>query len=423
MRPDAGRPPRLSVVMPSLNQGRFIAEAVASVLGARHPDVELVVADGGSTDGTLSLLAALGAEFGARLRWSSEPDGGPAAAVNRAVSLARAPLIGWLNSDDIYAEGAIERALAHFDAYPDHVMVYGEGQHVDEAGAFIERYPTRRPDAPATEFRNGCFICQPTAFFRRDAFEGVGALDTSLRAAFDFDLWLRMFKTFPSRIGFVDQVQAKSRLHAAGITLSQRGRVAREGIAVLGRHLGSAPPEWALTWLEELLAAHPFHPRPLSPRRQLESLVEECATALGADGVAELRRRLAADARLDLASMQVCVAASADGWAGELLEIRVWQQPSRLVRLELACRHQSPLPGPLRLEIIGPGGSRESRQVVEHGAFELSFDLSTVAHGAQAVYTVRCVDTFVPADCEPGSTDARRLGFRVESCRVLEPGA
>ncbi len=92
--------------MPTLNQRAFIADAVRSVFAQDLPGLELVVADGGSCDGTPSLLAELAEQHPGRLRWVSAPDSGPAAAVNRAVALAEGEVIGWLNSDDCYTLGA-----------------------------------------------------------------------------------------------------------------------------------------------------------------------------------------------------------------------------------------------------------------------------------------------------------------------------
>ena len=413
----------MSVVMPSLNQGRFIDAAVRSVLGSGLPGIELIVTDGGSSDDTLVRLSALGEKFDGRLRWSSQPDDGPAHAINRAVAQARAPWIGWLNSDDLYADGAIARALAHAAGAPNDVMVYGQGDHVDEQARFIERYPTRPPSTPLGEFRHGCFICQPTAFFRREAFDELGGLDTSLRAAFDFDLWLRLFKRYPGRIGFIDDVQALSRLHEAGITLSQRGRVAREGITVLGRHLGMAPAEWGLTWLEELCAQHPFHRQPLDLREQLDTLAADCRPALGTDGFDRLRGRVAGDARVRFASPQVFVGVGADGWATSSLEVRVLQQPARLGALRLRCAHVSPVDGPLRLLIVSPDGGTRVQTVDGPGEFEIVLDVSQLPPGARAIYRVRCEPGFVPAHMEPGSTDTRTLAFKVEACQVVPAAA
>jgi len=96
--------------MPSFNQAQFIDASIASVLNQSYRLLELIVADGGSTDGTQAALARWQA-VDARVRWISEPDQGPADAVNKALALARGTYVGWLNSDDLYTAGALVRAL------------------------------------------------------------------------------------------------------------------------------------------------------------------------------------------------------------------------------------------------------------------------------------------------------------------------
>ena len=95
------------------------------------------LADGGSTDGTHDELTRLADGSGSRLRWQCQADSGLAEAVNRAVAVARAPLIGWLNSDDLYEPGALARVLHHLAAHPQQMMVYGQTMHVDERGQFL----------------------------------------------------------------------------------------------------------------------------------------------------------------------------------------------------------------------------------------------------------------------------------------------
>ena len=120
--------PILSVVMPSLNQHDYLGAAVRSVMSQAVEALELVVMDGGSTDGSLDLLAELTAESAGRLRWFSAPDDGAAQAIHSAILEARAPLIGWLNSDDLYTAGAVQRAIEHLARQPHQVMVYGRGR-------------------------------------------------------------------------------------------------------------------------------------------------------------------------------------------------------------------------------------------------------------------------------------------------------
>jgi glycosyltransferase involved in cell wall biosynthesis len=250
----------VSVVMPSLNQARFIERAVRSVLTQRDSSVEIVIMDGGSTDGTQSLLDRLAQETGERLRWVSEADRGPAHAVNKAMAMAQGSVIGWLNADDVYTPNAIERAVQTLEKNPHWMMVYGRAQHIDESDRVIGSYPTHRPDVPMQRLADGCFICQPTVFLRKTAIMELGQLDENLKAAFDFEWWLRLFARFPGRIGFVDAVQAQSRLHEACITLDQRETVFRESMQLISRYLGVCPSHWFKTYVNEILAKYPHAP-------------------------------------------------------------------------------------------------------------------------------------------------------------------
>jgi glycosyltransferase involved in cell wall biosynthesis len=248
--------PLVSVVMPSLNQARFIETSVNSVLEQDYRNVELIVADGGSDDGTVQLLQRKARED-PRLRWFSEPDTGPANAVNKALDQARGTVFGWLNSDDVYTPGAVLRAVAALEANPGCLMLYGHGRHMDGGGDPLDSYPSLPPSTPIAQFSEGCFICQPTVFFRRTMWLLLGKLDEDLKAAFDFEYWLRAFLAFQHRIGFISEIQAESRLHDACITVRLRRTVALEGMQVLARHLGYAPKEWVLTYVNELLAMPP----------------------------------------------------------------------------------------------------------------------------------------------------------------------
>lgn len=242
----------ISVIMPSFNQAEFIGAAIDSVFNQGARDVELIICDGGSVDNTVDILKAR-AKIYSTLHWISEPDNGPADALNKALSKTRGTIIGWLNSDDLYTGRTFDRTVSHFRDYPNDIMVYGQGEHIDISGKVIERYPTLKPEVATSAFRNGCFICQPTVFFRRSMYNLLGPLDESYRAAFDYEYWLRAFGAFNGRIGFIDAVQAQSRLHESCITKSNRGLVAREGARVTHQYFGCAPIHWLTTYIEESL--------------------------------------------------------------------------------------------------------------------------------------------------------------------------
>jgi glycosyltransferase involved in cell wall biosynthesis len=249
--------PRASIVTPSLNAARYIAEAVKSVLAQDYPSIEYIVVDGGSTDGTLEVLA----RFGNSLHLIVEPDSGPVDAINRGFGLARGEIFAWLAADDFYFPGAVSAAAAAFAAHPNAGVVYGEGVWVDAAGRPLGDYPTRdfSPELLAEE----CFICQPAAFLRREAFESAGGLDPRRPHTYDYDLWIRLarqwpFERIPARL-------AASRMHPATITLGARRQVLEENIRLLVHHYGYAPLRWVFAYAAHLIDRRDQFFEPLRP--------------------------------------------------------------------------------------------------------------------------------------------------------------
>jgi glycosyltransferase involved in cell wall biosynthesis len=223
--------PLVTIVTPSFNQGRFIRATIESVLKQDYPRIEYLVMDGGSTDETRSILR----EYSDRIRWVSEPDRGQAHAINKGWRQAAGSIVAYLNSDDVYLPGAVTSAVAALQAHPEASAVYGEGYHVDEAGAILERYPTEPFDPD--RFREICFICQPTVFLRREAVEHAGYLDESLRYCMDYDLWIRLTRA-GKIFTYTPSYLASTRLHADTKTLGQRGQAHAEILRVVYRQFG-----------------------------------------------------------------------------------------------------------------------------------------------------------------------------------------
>ena len=246
----------VSVIMPSFNQADFIKQSVECVFDQSYQNVELVVFDGGSSDGSCTILETLSKRYEG-LRWRSEADRGPAHALNKALRASRGTIIGWLNSDDLYAPGAIAAAVEFFTHQTDMIMLYGRGQHIDVQGDPLSPYPTRPPTAGLEAFAKGCFICQPTVFFRRTLSTLLGPLNEDLGTTFDYEYWLRAFSAFPQRIGFIDELMASSRLHDACITMRQRQVVALEGVKLCSEILGRSEPHWLTTYFEEMFKLSP----------------------------------------------------------------------------------------------------------------------------------------------------------------------
>jgi glycosyltransferase involved in cell wall biosynthesis len=275
--------------MPSFNQAEFIEASITSVLTQDYPRLELVVADGGSTDGTTAILKRIQAQDN-RLRWVSEPDNGPANAINKALARTRGTLIGWLNSDDLYTPGAVGRAVTALTGPEQYALVYGHGAHINAQGDTLNRYPTLPPTTPYHRFANGCFICQPTLFFTRTVYNLLGPLDESIKTAFDFEYWLRAFKAFAGRIGFINDLQACSRLHDDCITSSMRYWVALEGLQVLHRHMGTAPGHWLLTYFTELTQGQCAPPKGQTLAEHIKQTLQAASAYLNQDELNNVRR-------------------------------------------------------------------------------------------------------------------------------------
>ena len=188
----------VSIITPNYNGERFIEKTIASVLAQREPGVELeyIVMDGASRDRSLEIINRHRAWID---RIISEPDGGPASAINKGLRMASGDLIAWLNADDLYHPGAMKRAIAAMESHPRAALCFGRCRIIDEKGLEIRRGITRFKES---FFPFSCrfmiqsinYISQPATFFRRTTLEKAGLLREDLKAAFDYDLILRLWR-------------------------------------------------------------------------------------------------------------------------------------------------------------------------------------------------------------------------------------
>jgi len=228
--------PLISIITPSYNQGKFIEETIKSVLGQDYDNIEYIVMDGGSTDNTVEILK----KYGDRIKWFSEKDKGQSDAVNKSIKIAKGELIGWLNSDDTYLPGALSNVVKYFSKYKNVEMVYGEGYYTTEQGEFTERYPTEPFDKD--RLVEICYICQPTAFFRKSIFEKCGLLDEKLNYCMDYELWMRIARK--GIIAYCPEVIATSRLYQDNKTLGKRKEVFNEIIKTVKKNYNCVPYSW-----------------------------------------------------------------------------------------------------------------------------------------------------------------------------------
>lgn len=242
--PAAGMP-RISIVTASLNQVRYVAETIESVMAQDYPAVEHIVIDGGSRDGTLDILARY-----PHLRVVSEPDRGQADALNKGFRLATGAIWGFLNADDTLLPGALHRVAREIDPARGRAVVMGRCRFVDEEGSplGIEHPCQFEGHRRVLEVWKGHTIPQPAVFWAREVWEACGPMDESLRSAWiDYDLFCRFSRRY--RFHVVDQVLATYRLHPASKTEGASEAARREdAIQISRRHWGSwlSPLRWRL---------------------------------------------------------------------------------------------------------------------------------------------------------------------------------
>lgn len=204
-----GRHPQISLIMPSYNQARFLEAAIQSVLDQGYPELEFLIRDGGSTDGSVEIIEEYEDEV---TDWVSEPDGGQAAAINQGWEEASGEILGWLNSDDILASGTLHRVARAVQEHPDAVLFFGDCAAIDEKGQEIR--VVQKEEFNQDTLLVGKSFAQPSVFIRRRVIEDLGLLDESLYYAMDWSYFLKVLWSYPkSKIHYIPAVLSGSRVY------------------------------------------------------------------------------------------------------------------------------------------------------------------------------------------------------------------
>jgi glycosyltransferase involved in cell wall biosynthesis len=237
--------PKVSIVMPSFNQGQFLEEAICSVLAQDYPQIEFLIVDGGSKDQSVEIIR----KFQDRLDWwVSEKDKGHADGLNKGFAHASGEILAWLNSDDTYAHvRVVSEAAALLQAHPEAGMVYADADLIDDAGQPAGKFTARQTDYRKM-LRGSVHIPQATTFFRADLWRQVGPLDLSLFFSFDYDLWVKLAKV--SKLLYVPRTWANFRIHSRGKTLVNDDRCYPDMLRVYEREVGGG-----ISWLRMRMIA------------------------------------------------------------------------------------------------------------------------------------------------------------------------
>jgi glycosyltransferase involved in cell wall biosynthesis len=212
--------PKISIVTPSYQHGRYIEFTINSVLKQTYPNLEFFVQDGGSTDGTLELLKSKEVDF---TGWVSEKDNGQAQAINRGFAKTSGEIMAWLNSDDLILPGALNVVADFFNRHPDIDVVYGNRLLIDKDNMEIGRWILPGHDDTVLSWVD--YIPQETLFWRRRIWEKIGGkVDESFQFALDWDLLVR-FRDAGAKFHHIPQFLGAFRIHEKQKTSAQINQI------------------------------------------------------------------------------------------------------------------------------------------------------------------------------------------------------
>lgn len=219
--------PRISIITPSYMQGAYLADCIDSVSSQDHADIEHIVVDGGSTDGSVEVIRSRQERLA---WWCSERDQGQSDALNKGLSRATGDVFGWLNSDDLLLPGALSHVARRFAEDADLVMLEGV-RLIDDGG--LRPAPSNPPGAwrhMLVEPR----VNQQSTFFRTSIVRQVEGLDPALHHVMDLELWWRvLFLTQGRGIALTERELAVFRIHDASKTGRAKERFEHEQAGVL----------------------------------------------------------------------------------------------------------------------------------------------------------------------------------------------
>jgi len=203
---------KISIITPSYNQADFIERTIQSVLNQNYPDLEYIVMDGGSTDGTLEILK----KYSDRIIWKSEKDKGQSDAINKGLKMATSDIIAYINSDDTYEPETFQRVADFFKHNPNSKWISGKCRIINEKdqeirrpittykNLFLKRYSYRKLLAEN-------FISQPATFWKRELLDEIGFFNEKENFCMDYEYWLRIGKKYP--LGIINEYLANFRYY------------------------------------------------------------------------------------------------------------------------------------------------------------------------------------------------------------------
>lgn len=420
--------PLISIVVPSFNQAAYLGETLQSLVAQDYAPLEVIIQDGGSTDGSIELAQDFVRRYPALFRLFAEKDAGQADALNRGFARARGQILGFLNSDDTLLPGALHRVAAEIDPARGRYIVMGRCLFTGEGSRYVG---VEHPAEYAGHFellaiwkRGFNTIPQPSVFWHRSVWERCGGFDVKEQHALDYDLFCRFSRYYTFHR--VDELWSTYRMHDASKSAQRtEAEVLELSIAVSRKHWGPwwSPLHWrcALSYwaYRRHLHEHARHharraEQALRERRPVRAALELVATAAYSPRMAWTRLVAGlvlrkAPGLLSRALLRTAFAGRhADGWIGPVFREEV-AVPDSARRVVVTLRHEPHVHALRRqhVELYVNGVPADAMDMNEACTSALFGDVPEY-RGGKVLLEVQCRRFFVPRELGE-SDDARRL--------------
>ena len=238
--------PKISVVVPSFNQAEFLELTLLSVIEQKYPNLELIVMDGGSTDGSVDILNKYDTEI---TYWVSQPDGGQTNALLEGFKRSSGEIQCWLNSDDLHMPNTLYEVAEYFAKHSDIGAVYGDTIWIDDKGKQLRKHK----EIPFNKFiwlHTYNYIPGMSMFWKKEVYEKAGGMDVSFNLAMDADLWSRI-STF-AKIAHTGRFWSKMRFYPEQKNRRLRAASDLEDLRIRSREWGTETP--AMLSIKRLIA-------------------------------------------------------------------------------------------------------------------------------------------------------------------------
>ena len=200
--------PLISIVIPSLNKVAFIGKTLDSIFNQNYPNLEIIIQDGGSTDGTLEIIKKYSEKYPETLFWVSKKDDGQLDAVTSGLNKARGEIVTFLNADDIYESGALLTVGEVYVRNPKTLWIAGRGKIINGKGKEIAKFWKFCKDillyinSYALLLATSNYLFQPSVFLSKTGYKNFGPFTGTKKFIFEYDLWLKLGRVFMPRVVF-----------------------------------------------------------------------------------------------------------------------------------------------------------------------------------------------------------------------------